>query len=179
MEINMAEPVVYLAYSPRGPGLMCAVYYLRQGNDNVCGWFSGAQGNDFPAQFFMLENYYTQLQSQFYLSLHDDVYSGWMRLLPKPVIELEKGGPLPLDYGHELEKIQDRFVREWLFFESDEERENETAAYRKMELAVKAVNVKTRKLNKFDTGDVVWTYTGAGFDLGVIKYLRQHWQLDY
>ena len=175
----MPEPAVYLAYSPRGPGLMCALFCLNDRNNHVYGWFSGAQGNDFPARFFMLENFYTQLQTQFYVSQHDDVYSGWTRVSPKPVIDLEKGGPLPLNYSHELEKIQDHFVHEWLFYESEVERENEIDAYRKMELAVKTVNVKTRNLNKFDTSDVVWTYSGPGFDLGVIKYLRQHWQLDY
>lgn len=158
---------------------MCALFYLFHSGDNVYGWFTGAQDNDFPARFFMLENFYTQLQTQLYVSLHDDVYSGWTRESPKPAIELEKGGPLLLNYSHELEKIQDHFVHQWLFFESELERESETDAYRNMELAVKSVNVKTRKLNKFDTGDVVWTYAGPGFDLGVIKYLREHWQLDY
>jgi hypothetical protein len=175
----MAEPVIYLAYSPRGPGLMCALFYLNNGGNSVHGWFTGAQGNDFPARFFMLENFYSQLDTQFYASIQDDVYSGWVREYPRPVMELEKEGPLPMNYCHELEKIQSMFSHEWLFYESETGRENEIDVYRKMELAVKTVNVKTRKLNKFDTSDVVWTYTGPGVDLGVVQYLRKHWQLDY
>jgi hypothetical protein len=41
------------------------------------------------------------------------------------------------------------------------------------------VNIQRRKLARFDTHDVVWTYASPKADSNVIDYLRQRWPLDY
>ncbi len=49
----------FLAYAPRGGGLLCAVVYRARGDD-VYGWWVGRDANlEYPPAFFMLENYYT------------------------------------------------------------------------------------------------------------------------
>jgi hypothetical protein len=52
-------------------------------------------------------------------------------------------------------------------------------AYRHQDLPVLGVNIKSRRLNKLDKSDVVWTYRSKNFDQDVLDYLMARWPLEY
>jgi len=81
--------------------------------------------------------------------------------------------------AHELERMQDAFWAEWLFFSDDKGADAEVAAYASSELPLLAVNIKNNKLNKLDMADVIWTYASPGIDMDIIDYMRARWPLDY
>lgn len=174
----MRQPFAYLAYAPRGPGLLCAVV-LFNAEANVYGWYTGAAGAAFPASFFMLEDFYSVRDTVFYRSLQDDVYSGWAIVKPEGEDELGRPAPVPEEACHELEQIQNAFVQEWLFYADDSESQAEAEGYRRQDLPVRAVNIKSRKLNKLERHDGVWTYAMPGIDLNIIDTLKKRWSLDY
>jgi len=172
------EPHVHVAYAPRGAGLLCAAFWLEQG-DHVYGWFTGAKAHERPASFFMLEHYYSSRETLCYRSVSDDVYGDWVLATTKGESRVDRPVPVPEALCHELERMQDAFVREWLFFEDDPGHAQEAEALRARELPVLAANVRPQKLNKLATGDPVWTYTSPGADLHVIEFLSKRWPLDY
>jgi hypothetical protein len=92
---------------------------------------------------------------------------------------IDRPGPVPEALCPELERLQDAFVREWLFFEDDPGHAEEAAALHALELPVLPVNVRPRKLNKLATGQPVWTYTSPGADSRIIDFLARRWPLDY
>ena len=52
----MNMPQVFLAYSPRGVGLRCALVYLKEA-PHVYGWFTGARNGDLVSAYYMLERF--------------------------------------------------------------------------------------------------------------------------
>jgi hypothetical protein len=153
--------------------------------DHVYGWFTGARAYEHPANFFMLEHYYATHDTVFYLSADNDVYGPWVVASTRgastvvPVAPAEAASPLPADLGHELERMQDVFVREWLFYRDDAEHAAEAEALRSRELPVLGVNVRPKKLNKLHTGQPVWTYFSPGADQNIVTFMARRWTLDY
>jgi hypothetical protein len=127
----------------------------------------------------MLEHYYSTAETVCYRSVEDDVYGPWVVASTKGETRIDRPVPVPEAVCHELERLQDAFVREWLFFEDDPAHAAEAAALRARELPVLAVNVRPGKLGKLGTGAPVWTYTSPGADLRPVVFLSHRWPLDY
>jgi hypothetical protein len=174
----MIEPQVYLAYAPRGPGIMCALMYFEKGH-SVYGWYVGANAATFPARFFVLEDYFTAHRICLYLSLEDDVYGDWMRREVAIDVPIGSPAPLPEDLTHELERMQDAFIHEWLFYADDPHAAAQARAYASRELAVQPVNIRADRLNKLRTDQLVWSYVSAGCNLDIVSALSKRWTLDY
>ena len=174
----MTTPASYLAYTPRGVGLLAAVVYLAADKD-VYGWWTGARNSDFPSAYFLLEDFFSVRGTTFYATRGMDLYGGWA--LNYASSQPELGTPVRVadDMAHQLEKLQDAFWAEWLFFSDDQGVEDEVAAYARSELPLQQVNIKSSRLNKLDSTDVIWTYASPGIDLEVIDYMRARWPLDY
>jgi hypothetical protein len=176
----MLEPHVHLAYAPRGAGVLCAAFWVASGSD-CCGWFTGAQGYEHPASFFLLEDYYSSSATVCYRSLDDDVRGKWLKVPADDkslAAELDEP-PLAEAMCHDMEQMQDAFTREWLFYRHALDAEAEAAVLRARELPVMALNIRPKKLNKLQTGAPVWTFTSPGADLNVIAFLARYWTLDY
>ena len=174
----MIEPHVYLAYAPRGPGIMCALMYFESGR-NVYGWYVGAIGATFPAQFFVLDDYYSAHKICLYLSVEDDVYGPWIRREAAIDVPIGAPAPVPEELTHDLERLQDAFIHEWLFYPDDAHAAQQANAYAKRELAVQPVNIRPERLNKLDTDASVWTYASKGCNVDVVRTLSKRWPLDY
>ena len=174
----MIEPHVHLAYALRGAGVLCALFWFTQ-DDHVYGWFTGARADELPASFFMLEHYYSTRETVCYRSLQDDVYGDWLVATTMGESKIDRPVPVPEPLCHQLERIQDAFIREWLFYEDDPEHEHEARALRDRELPVLAVNIRPAKLNKLVTGAPIWTYTSPNADIRVVAFLAKRWPLDY
>ena len=174
----MREPFAYLAYAPRGAGLLCAVVLFTV-EKCVYGWYTGAQGSVFPAAFFVLEDYYSVRDTVLYRSLQDDVYDGWAIVKPATELKIDQPVPVPEQLCHELEHMQNVFAQEWLFYADDPASRAEMESYRQDGLPVRPVNIKSKKLNKLERRDPVWTYAMPGLDLNVIDFLKKSWSLDY
>lgn len=167
----------YLAYAPRGAGLLSAVCYFAL-NDNIYGWYTGAQLHRFPASYFLLERYYSIHATAFYHSLENDVYGGWVLEFPPLQQRLDRPVPVPEDLCHEMTRMQIAFSREWLFYSDDPAESHEIDAFRQTRLPVQFVNIKSKRLNKLIRGEPVWTYASPNLDVNVIDYLRDNWPLD-
>ena len=174
----MIEPHVYLAFAPRGPGVMCALLYVEV-KDSVYGWYVGAHGAEFVSQFFILEDYYSQAKTRLYLSVEDDVYGPWIQREAALDIPIGRPAPLPEELTHELERAQDAFIHEWLFYAEEVAVAVHASAYAAHDLPVQAVNIRADRLNKLDAGDVVWTYASPGCNLNMVRALSKRWPLDY
>jgi hypothetical protein len=107
-----------------------------------------------------------------------DLYGGWKRLYSARETALDKPEPVADEAAHELDRIQEMFVSEWLFF-GDDAPAAERKAYEKYNLPLAHVNVRARRLNKLDKHQAVWTSYSPGFDAAVLDYLQRHWPLDY
>ena len=174
----MIEPHVHIAFAPRGAGLLCALFYFARERD-VFGWFTGARGHEFPASFFMLERYFSVQETACYRSVANDVYGGWGVATSASESEIDRPVPVPEPVCHELDRLQDAFAHEWLFYADDPEHAAEAAALSARELSVLPVNVRPRKLAKLATGQPVWTYSSPGTDPHVVRYLAKRWRIDY
>ena len=175
---HVIEPASYLAYTPRGAGLLCALFYFTADED-VFGWYTGSQEGEYPAAFFMLENFYSPQQTFFFRSREDDVYGTWLKHTPDGDVPVEGRTLVPDSACHELERLQFAFIREWIFYADDDAAGKECAEYRGQGLPVQAVNIRSRKLNKLDKNDLIWTFATATVDMNVISFLMRHWPLDH
>ena len=175
----MNTPQTFFAYTPRGAGLLCAVICIEAGRD-VYGWWVGHSEGAYPPAFFKLENFFSAQMTSFFMTEGSDLYGGW-------TIDYSTGKPKRIDpplpveeeMCHLLERLQGEFSAEWLFFDGDEGIEDEVETYRHQDLPVLGVNIKSRKLNKLDKSDVVWTYRSKKFDQDILDYLMQKWPLEY
>lgn len=175
----MNTPQTFFAYTPRGAGLLCAVVCIEAGKD-VYGWWIGYSDGDYPSAFFKLENFFSTRMTSFFATEGADLYGGWKfdYSAGKPE-RIDPPLPVEEDMCHELERLQGEFGAEWLFFDGDEGIEGEVETYRNQDLPVLAVNIKSRKLNKLDKSDVVWTYGSKDFDRDILDYLMARWPLEY
>ena len=167
------QPKIHIHYSPGHPGSISALFYIEFDAD-LYGWCTQAKGSRFSAEFFMLENFYANHATVLYRSLEDDVYGPWVSVLPLVTDEIRC--PLPEPVRHELERIQSRFVEEWLFFKNDPTSSLELAAYQSQQLSVQAVNIKSRKLNRLERNMDGWEHSTPGIDFNVIDFFQKHWR---
>jgi hypothetical protein len=174
----MRTPQCHLAFAPFGVGVMCALTCFERGND-VYGWWIGARDTEYQSAYFKLEDFYTSRDTRFLATVGSDLYGGWRRLYSSRTPELDKPVPVDDEAAHELERVQDQFVSEWLFFEGDERSAHERVDYDKANFPLRAVNLRPSRLRRFDQSQPVWLYRSADFDSGVLRYLQRYWPLDY
>jgi hypothetical protein len=175
---RVSQAHTHFAYAPRGVGVLYAAMWFAE-RDDVYGWFVGAKNGGHLACYFMLQDYYAARDTAFYRSVEDDVLSDWVHVhsggermpLPSP--------PVPETVRHELNRLQDRFVHHWLFFDDNPESSQEAEALRARELAVRHVNIRAARLDKFRTAAAVWHYDSPEADRNVLVWLSKRWPLDY
>jgi len=179
LETDLAtQPQHYLAYAPRGPGLECAVVYFAE-NDHVYGWWIGFKDYQYPSAFFMLENFFSVRDTVFLATEGADVYGGWRYVYSRKQPRLAEPRPVQDAICHKLERLQDAFVNEWLWFRGASGSEGEARAYEQAELALQHVNLKHRHLSALRKDAPVWTAESHDLNLEVIEYLVARWPLDY
>lgn len=174
----MATPQSYVAYAPFGAGLMCAVICFEHGTD-VVGWWTGARGYEYHSAYFKLEKFFNTKPTRFYATDGMDLYGGWKFLYSAREPLLDAPVPVEDEVAHELDRVQGMFAAEWLFFEDDADTADERVTYEKLELPLRHVNLRSKRLHKLDEGQPVWIYHSHDFDLDVIDFLQEHWPLDY
>ena len=169
------QPRFYISYSPGKLGSVFALFYFESGAD-IYGWHIEARSLYFSAAFFMVENFYDNRAPRLYRSVQDDVYGPWT--IDYPPTKDEIRCPVPESAGHELERLQSRFVEEWLFFKNDLHIEAELAAYAAQDLPVQEVNIRSKRLARLQKTGNSWTYMPPGIDLNVVQLLRKYWRLS-
>lgn len=167
-----------IAYAPYGVGVLCALFYVEKGRD-IYGWWIGARDSEYHSAYFKLEDYFSNRATRFYATSGAELYGGWRFLYSAKQPALDK--PLEMDdeIAHELDRLQDVFVAEWLFFEDTPGAAGERDAYERMKFPVRHVNVRAGGLNRLDKHEPVWLYRSPAFDERVLEYLGRHWPLDY
>ena len=174
----MVATEVYLAYTPRGAGLSCALMYLKAEPD-IFGWWIGRQAADFHTAYFRLADFYST-GTTMYASEGSDLYGGWKYELTsgrsKP---LDPPLPVASDVSHVLEQAQDAFCGEWLVLAGDKDRQQQQRAYADAELAWSEVNFQFSRLNKFIKDEAAWRYYSSGFEAAIGQYVMRRWPIDY
>jgi hypothetical protein len=158
----MRSPRTFLCYAPRA-GLWCALVYLA-GDRNAYGWFTGPGEAHLESAYFLLENYYTPLETRYQAVADSDLHAKWTR---------------DEAMCHELAQLQEAFTREWLVYRADPHAAAQLDQYAQSELAVGDVNVRFEQLNRFSKAQADWTHYSHDFEHGVLKCLGKHWPLDY
>jgi len=174
----MSTPAVFLAYAPRGAGLLCAVVYHVIGN-HVAGWWTGSAQGEIRSAYFLAEDFFGSGNRTLLASRGNDLYGGWHFDFSRS--EPALADPIPCEDGicHELERLQFQFAREWLVFSEEPEAAAEEASYANAELATGTVLIRHRLLNKLAKDGAVWIYGSPTLDLNVIHFLAGRWPLDY
>lgn len=169
----------FIAYAPRGGGLLCAVVYLVRGDD-VCGWWVGRDANAaYPPCFFLLENYYTTHERAFLTTRGGDLLGGWVQDHDSPRGALDPALPIEDAMARELDQLQFTFAREWLVYPEDEDAEEQSRLYADAELGTGAVTVRFQRLGRFDKSQPAWRCFSHDLDYNVIERLMRCWPLDY
>ena len=169
----------FLAYAPRGGGLLCAVVYRARGDD-VYGWWVGRDANlEYPPGFFMLENYYTTHEQAFLTTTGGDLMGGWTHDHDARQAVLDPALPVEEAVARSLDPLQFAFTREWLVYPEDAHAAEQTRRYADAELGMGSVAVRFDCLGRFDKSQPVWRYFSRGLDYNVIERLMRCWSLDY
>lgn len=168
----------FIAYAPRGGGLLCALACFDDG-DGVAGWFTGLKDYAYPAAYFRVENFFSPDDKRFYATEGYDLYGGWRHDYGRTRSRLD--APLRADDAlcHRLEKMQDAFASEWLVFRDGPHFAAEEAAYAADDLPTGDALVRHARLARFDRDKPVWTYYSRGFNDEVLSYIGPRWPLDY
>lgn len=160
----MKTPNLFIAYAPRGAGLRCAIAYLASERD-VYGWYTGPRDDtSVAAQYFLLEDFYTNRPARDAVVNQADLHSTWA---------------LDEARRHELARMQELFVREWLFYPDDPRAAAEFRSYAKAELAVGEVNLRFERIARLSTLQPNWTYYSPRFERPVLRHLARRWPLEY
>ncbi|RJG06500.1 hypothetical protein D3870_11185 [Noviherbaspirillum cavernae] len=154
---------------------MFALFYYES-NADIYGWHIEAKGHYFSAAFFMIENFYANRATRLYRSIEDDVYGQWT--IDYPPTRDEIRCPAPEEACHELERLQSRFVEEWLFFQDDPNIAAEVIAYREHGIPVQEVNIRWRRMNRMEKRNGLWSGMATGIDLNIVELLRKYWRLS-
>ena len=173
----MIEAHAHLAYAPRGAGLLYAVLWFGDG-PSVYGWYIGSRDGMPEASYFVLPDYYAAKPAVLYRSVEDDLRGPWLQVTKRGESELPHPPPVPEALCHELARLQDEFIRHWLFFDDDPDSETQARALNARELSVRHVNIKPSRLGKLRTAPAVWRYDAPGADQNVLVHLSQRWPLD-
>jgi len=158
----MRDPRTFLCYAPRA-GLRCALAYIA-GDRHAYGWFTGQGAGRFESAYFLLEDYYTPLETRYTAVAGANLHSNWIR---------------DEAMCHELARLQEAFTREWLFDRTEAQAPAQLEQYARAELATGEVNVRFELLNRFSKLQADWTHYSHDFEHGVLKCLCKHWPLDY
>jgi hypothetical protein len=153
----------FIAYSPRGAGLLCAVLYVPVANE-VYGWYLGGRDGVLESAYFRLEQFYTPLDT---------------RLVTVPDADLHAGRLADEALCHALAGMQESLRREWLWDRADPVAPAELAHFHEAELALGEINVRFALLQKFDRSQPTWTYCSEGFERSVLRGLAKRWGLDF
>lgn len=176
---HMIQAHAHLGFAPRGVGLLYGLLWFPHGND-VLGWYIGAIDGGYVAAYFVLQDYYVDAPTRFLRSAQNDLHGPWLQSAAQGGdLTVPHPPPVPEALCHELVRLQNEFVRHWLFYGDDPEAQGEADALRARELSVRAVNVQAARLNKFHTGAAEWRYDAPGADTGVLADLSALWPLDY
>lgn len=160
----MQTPRTFVCYAPRGAGLRCAVSYVDAGAD-VCGWYIGhTDDGDVKSAYFLLEDYYTPLETRYVAVPDADLHSKWT-------------GDEAM--CHELPRLQDTLMHEWLFYKDEPGAALQLAQYAQGELATGEPAVRYERLARMSKDQPSWTYYSPQFEDGVLATLARHWPLDY
>ena len=174
----MSQAHTHLAYAPRGVGLLyAALWFARE--EHIYGWFIGSKNGGQLASYFMLQDYFSLRETRLFRSSEDDVYGAWVDVRAGGDLGLPHPPPVPEAVAHELNRLQDHFVRHWLFFDDDDGALDDAYALRARELPVRHVNIRAARLDKLRTGAAVWRYDSPNADMNVLLHLSKRWPLDY
>jgi hypothetical protein len=144
-------PEIFLAHAPRGEGLRCALAYLSDERD-VYGWFTGPRKDVTIAScYFLIEGYYTNRPMAYQAVDLADLHSAWSLDEPR---------------RHELARMQEAFVHEWL-------------QDREVRAGWTGLQVREDALARFSTQQPTWTHYSPGFARGVLRFLAKRWPLAY
>jgi len=169
------QPKTHVSYSEETPHALTALFYLEAERD-LYGWYLSARDRQVSAAYFMVEHFYADRLPTLYRSVADDVYEPWTSDYPPRRERIRC--PLPETAAHELEHRQSQFIREWLFFDTDPDIAAEIAAYHAHGMQVHAVNIRSRKLNRFGWKAGHWVHATPGADFNVVYFLEKHWRHD-
>ena len=173
----MIEAHAHLAYAPRGAGLLYAVLWFGEG-PSIYGWYIGSRDGVPEASYFVLPDYYAVTPAVLYRSVEDDLHGPWVQVTEEGDAELPHPPPVPEALCHDLVRLQDEFIRHWLFFDDDPDGETQARALNARELPARHVNIKASRLGKLRMGAAVWRYDAPGADQNVLAHLSRRWPLD-
>ena len=160
----MSTPHIFIAYAPRGAGLRCALAYLA-GQRDVYGWFTGPREDGVvAAQYFLVEDFHTMRPAHDHFVDHADLHSPWA---------------LDEARRQELARVQEAFVREWLFYRGQPHADEQLALYAQAELAAGEVNLRFERIARLYTQQPNWTYYSPGFGRPVLRHLGKRWPLEF
>ena len=160
----MRTPEFFLAYTPRGAGLRCAIVYLSSGSD-IYGWFIGPRTDQSTASsYFMLEDVHTAKPYRYEAVREADLHSDWL---------------LSEAARHEVARAKEIFAAEWLVMPGDPQSESSHNQYAEAELAAGEVNVRFDRLARFTKLQPTWTFYSPRFEATVFRRLAKHWPLEY
>ena len=173
----MIEAHAHLAYAPRGAGLLYGVLWFAVG-PSIYGWYIGLRDGLPEASYFTLLDYYAAKPAVLYRSIEDELHGPWVQVTEQGESELPHPPPVPQALCHELARLQDEFIRHWLFFDDDPDSETQARALHERHLSVRHVNIRPSRLGKLQPAPAVWRYDAPGADLNVLVHLSQRWPLD-
>ena len=173
----MIESHAHLAYAPQGAGLLYAVLWFGDG-PSIYGWYIGSRDGVPEASYVVLPDYYAVKPAVLYRSVEDDLRGPWVQVTERGESELPHTPPVSETLCCELARLQDEFIRHWLFFDDDSDGQTQAHALSERELPVRHVNIRASRLGKLRKAPAVWRYDAPGADQNVLVYLSQRWPLD-
>lgn len=171
-------PQSFVAYAPRGAGLLVAMTYIVD-SVNVAGWWIGHRDYSYESAYFLLENFYSTHPTEFFASTGSDIYGGWRDNFARRPSQLQSPIRVEDALCHRLAEMQDAFASEWLFFDTDNNAQAELTQYAEAELALRDVNIRFEKLTRLNREAPVWRYQSHAFEYRVLDYMQSRWPLDY
>jgi hypothetical protein len=164
-----------IRYASELRSLLSALFYIEAGSDLYC-WHAQLCDHNLDVAFYVIENFYTDEPFVLHRSLEDDVHGPWITLglNDRQAVRC----PVPEAFCHELERMQSRFVEEWLFFRGDPDALAACQAYEAQNLPVHAVNINLKKLTRMASPDLLWEHHSAGFDENVLELLQKYGALS-
>ncbi len=160
-----------IRYASDHHALLSALFYIEDGSDLYC-WHAQLCDHNLIAAFYAIEDFYEEQTCVLHRSLEDDVHGPWVTLAADSTL-LGVRCPVPEALRHELERLQSRFVEEWLFFENDPASRPACRAYETQQLPLHAVNINLKKLARMACADRVWQHHNAGFDENVLELVQK------
>jgi hypothetical protein len=165
----------YLACAPRGAGLAAALFYAMRGKD-ACGWIAHERHAACAAAFFVLRDHGLSAEAVCCRSVGDDPFGSWIEQAVPVTNEVRC--PISDADCRELSETRSAFVRTWLFTPDDPLEEEERAAYRKLGLPLRPVNIRSTQFHRFDRNRAVWVHASPGIDLSIVLFVKKRLPLD-